>query len=81
MILTPRSSHQIGLIDNTLGSVVDVPERRLFSLLPYVLLFLLGPIAPLSNLDLVHLSKTLLALNVLPLLFVRSLPPHFCKKL
>mmetsp|Transcript_21135 Transcript_21135/g.60609 ORF Transcript_21135/g.60609 Transcript_21135/m.60609 type:complete len:298 (+) Transcript_21135:199-1092(+) len=81
VIGTPGNSQQLGLIDDALGPIVDVSEGGLLSLLANLVdvVFLFFTI--LGNLTFVDLTKALLALDVLSLLFVRGLLPHLGQKL
>ena len=78
---TPRNRQQFGLVDDALGPVVDVSERSLFSLLADLFDVILLLVAIFGNLAFVDLTEALLALDVLPLLFVRSFLPHSGQKL
>ena len=78
---TPRNRQQFGLVDDALGPVVDVSKRSLFSLLADLFDVVLLLVAIFGNLAFVDLTEALLALDVLPLLFVRSFLPHSGQKL
>ena len=81
VIGTPGNRQQFGLVDDALGPIVDVSERSLFSLLADLFDVVLLLVAIFGNLAFVDLTEALLALDVLPLLFVRSFLPHSGQKL
>lgn len=76
VIGTPRNGQQLGFIDDALGPVVDVAEGGLLSLLADLFDVVLLLAAILGNVFLVDPAKSLLALDVLLLVFVRGFLPH-----